>query len=98
MGGTKIMIKTPTLEEKVKMYEAFLHAINMNLVCMNNEAIHQLIRNADSWSYAHRRGNGMMTEKEQQECVNDAFWRLCDYSVDVSSKKDDTSKHEVSIH
>lgn len=91
------MIKTPTIEEKVRMYEDFLHAINMNIVCMNNLAIHKLIENADRWSYAHRRGNGMMSEEEQQECIDAAFWRLCDDSVELYKKKTDNSEHEISI-
>lgn len=71
------MIKSPTNKDKIKMYEDFLHQINMSSICMNNDAIHQLIKNANNWSYAHRKGNGIMTEKEQSNCVNQAFWNLC---------------------
>lgn len=68
---------TPTLEEKVKMYERFLHDINMARVCGNNDAMNQLINNADTWSYMHRVGNGGLTEEEQQDVIDNAFHNLC---------------------
>lgn len=70
------MIKTPTDKEKIEMYEGFLHDLNMYCVCCSHDKIQQLVSNADSWSYMHRVGNGMMTEEEQQECINRAFWKL----------------------
>lgn len=70
------MNKTPTPEEKIAMYEGFLHDINMYCVCGQNDKIKQLVWNADSWSYMHRCGNGMLSEDEQQEQINAAFWRL----------------------
>ena len=68
---------TPTLEEKVKMYEDFLHKINLGCVCCNHEMVRELVGNADKWSYAHRAGNGMITEEEQQEMINARFYKLC---------------------
>lgn len=70
-------IKSPTLKEKVEMYEAFLHRINIYVTCCNNEGIKDLVANADRWSYMHRCGNGEPSDKEQQEMVNEAFWQLC---------------------
>lgn len=60
------------------MYEAFLHKISMACTCMDNLAIQELVQNADSWSYAHRQGNGMLSDKEQQELINSKFFKLCD--------------------
>ncbi|CAB5226528.1 hypothetical protein UFOVP760_301 [uncultured Caudovirales phage] len=71
-------MKNPTLKDKVKMYEAFLHKISMACTCMDNLAIQELVQNADSWSYAHRQGNGMLSDKEQQELINSKFFKLCD--------------------
>ena len=71
-------MKTPTLKQKVKQYEDFLHKINMLVICGDNKGIKKLIENADYWSYMHRVGNGMMTEKEQQQCIDRAFWKLTD--------------------
>lgn len=70
--------KNPTLKEKVKMYEDFLHKINISVMCCDNLAIQELVHNADMWSYMHRCGNGEPSEKEQQRMVNEIFWKLCD--------------------
>jgi len=70
--------KTPTLKEKVAKYEEYLHRINACLISGNNEGIGELIENADNWSYAHRRGNGELSDKQQQTIINKAFWKLCE--------------------
>lgn len=71
-------IKIPTLEEKVAQYEAFLHKINLYCVCMNHDGIAQLVRNADSWSYAHRQSNGELSDEEQDQLIASKFWKLLD--------------------
>ena len=71
-------MKSPTNEEKIEMYENFLHKINMCCVSMNNNAIKELVENADIWSYNHRRGNGELSDDEQQKLIDGAFWKLCD--------------------
>jgi hypothetical protein len=69
-------MKTPTLKEKVKMYELFLHKINSFIVSCNNDGIKELVENADNWSYSHRVGNGEYSDREQQQIINNAFWKL----------------------
>jgi hypothetical protein len=69
-------MNTPTLEEKVVQYEQFLHNINMMTISGNGSGIRTLLNNADSWSYAHRVGNGELTEEQQQEIINRNFWNL----------------------
>ena len=69
--------KSPTLREKVEMYEYFLHKINMLVMSGNNVGIAELVHNADMWSYAHRRGE-FITDKQRNEMINNAFWKLCD--------------------
>jgi hypothetical protein len=71
-------MKTPTLREKVEKYEEFLHLLNMACTCSNNEMAKQLVENADRWSYAHRVGNGQLSDRKQQACINAAFHALCD--------------------
>jgi hypothetical protein len=73
---------TPTLEQKVEEYERFLHNINLMIVCHKYKAIQQLVDNADSWSYSHRVGNGELTEEQQQELINRAFWNLNNIHLD----------------
>lgn len=71
-------MKPPTLKQKVKMYEDFLHKLNVGVVCGSSDIIQKLISNADKWSYMHRYGNGELSEKEQQKLINKAFWNLCE--------------------
>jgi len=71
-------MKTPNLKEKINMYESFLHKINLFMICANNSGIAELIQNADNWSYSHRVGNGELSDKQQQQYINNAFWKLCD--------------------
>ena len=71
-------MKTPTLRQKVDQYESFLHKINSFIVSCNNDGIAELVANADRWSYSHRVSNGEFSDKEQQQVINNAFWKLCD--------------------
>jgi exopolyphosphatase/pppGpp-phosphohydrolase len=76
------LLNTPSLEEKVKQYEDFLHNINMMLVSGSIKGVQKLIDHADSWSYSHRVGNGELTEEQQQELINRAFWNLNNINLD----------------
>jgi hypothetical protein len=71
-------MKNPTLKEKVAQYESYLHKINSFIVSCNNDGIAELVRNADVWSYAHRVGNGELSDKQQQQAINNAFCKLLD--------------------
>lgn len=44
----------------------------------NDVDIKSLLCNADKWSYAHRMGDGELSEKEMQKNINRCFWRLLD--------------------
>ena len=71
-------MKKPTLKEKVAKYEEYLHLICTMVVAGDNEGIRTLVSNADDWSYAHRAGNGELSEKQQQELINKRFHKLCE--------------------
>lgn len=71
-------MKTPNKKEKIQQYEDFLHKINLAIVCGRSDIIQKLIENANKWSYAHRAGNGELSDKEQQKIINRAFWNLCE--------------------
>jgi hypothetical protein len=71
-------MKKPTNKQKIQMYEDFLHKINVAVVCGRGDIIQKLVDNADKWSYAHRVGNGDLTDKQQDKIVTKAFWKLCD--------------------
>jgi len=73
-GG--ISMKHPTNKEKIKRYEDLFHAINLAVVACNNDLINIYIRQIDSWSYAHRIGNGQLPESRQKRIITNAFYRL----------------------
>jgi hypothetical protein len=72
--------KTPTDKEKIAQYERFLHLINISIISNDNKTIQRLVSNADTWSYAHRVGNGETEEREQEKIIARKFWKLCDTS------------------
>jgi hypothetical protein len=71
-------MKNPTMKEKVQKYEEFLHLINLMMISGESDSLRTLLNNADNWSYAHRKGNGELSEREQQRLINEMFHRLCD--------------------
>jgi len=65
------------LRGKVNVYEQLLHGIQRNAeVIMDNEVVGDYITNICRWSYAHRQGNGELSEQEQNEVIRYAFDRL----------------------
>ena len=71
-------MKTPNQKQKIEMYESFLHRINMCIISGNHGGIAELVGNADDWSFSHRIGNGELSDRKQQQVINNAFWKLCD--------------------
>lgn len=69
-----------TLEEKVRVYEHVLHQIQMyREVVMSHEKVVELLDIIGAWSYAHRCGNGELTEEEQQAGIDYQFDRLKEF-------------------
>ena len=50
----------------------------------------RLLQNADTWSYAHRVGNGELNDKQQDEIIYNSFWKLCEYKNE--EKKEEKKK------
>jgi hypothetical protein len=68
-----------TDQEKIEVYERLLHELQMNAeVALNAEGVRRLIGNICRWSYAHRTGNGELSDEQQQELIDKAFDRLLD--------------------
>lgn len=64
-------------KEKVEVYEAVLHQINLySSITMDSEKIGELIDAINAWSYAHRCGNGELSDEEQQALIDAKFNRL----------------------
>ena len=69
-----------TLKEKVRIYEGFFHQIQMHYaVTMDQGKVLDALNIIDAWSYAHRVGNGMNTDKEQQRIVITVTKRMKEY-------------------
>jgi len=90
-------MKTPTLKEKVSQYESFLHKINSFIVSCNNDGIRELVQNADTWSYAHRVGNGELSDRQQQQAINNAFYKLLDTPEADKESKDRQQKYTEAL-
>lgn len=71
-------MKTPDKDEKIAIYERYLHALSIMCMCTDGFGVKELVTNADIWSYAHRVGNGELSDDEQQKAIDRAFWKLCD--------------------
>lgn len=66
-----------TQKQKIAQYEKFLHMLQLNAeVVMNKDNVGKLISRACAWSYAHRAGNGELSEKEQQAMIDRTFEKL----------------------
>jgi hypothetical protein len=60
------------LEECKKVF----HAINTCSITCNNVKCSNIISAITQWSYAHRCGNGMLSEVEQQACIDFAWSKV----------------------
>lgn len=66
-----------TKKEKIQKYEELLHKIQMCAeVTMDNEKLKRLISNICGWSYAHRAGDGMLTERQIKKNIKEKFNKL----------------------
>lgn len=68
--------RKPTQKEKIQMYEQFLHDIQLYSISGRGDLISILVGNACSWSYAHRVGNGELSDNQQDQIVANKFWKL----------------------
>lgn len=75
--GTTKQVRHPSQKEKIAVYENLLHELQMNAeVNMNEAAVREIVNRVCRWSYSHRAGNGEFSEKQVQENIDKAFWRL----------------------
>ena len=68
-----------TKQERLKIYEGFFHQMNVYCITMNNEKIREAVHLIDRWSYAHRQGNGELTEFEQKKAVEHVIEKMRDF-------------------
>lgn len=76
---TRLHNELSEAKNRINGYEKFLHAIQLNAeVAMDGNKVRKLIDRACTWSYAHRSGNGELSEEEQKARIDKAFDRLTD--------------------
>ena len=69
-----------TLKEKVQIYEGFFHQIQLHYaVTMNQGKVLDALNIIDSWSYAHRVGNGQYSDQVQQKCIDKITERMKEF-------------------
>ena len=70
------ILKLAKDKEKIAVYESMFHALHFAQVAMNPERVGKLLDSISAWSYAHRQGNGELTDEEQRELIEQAFKRM----------------------
>ena len=71
------MIDWKKLESENEVFHAAFHYINTHAaITMNSDKVREMISAICSWSYAHRCGNGELTEEEQQEEIDKSFEKI----------------------
>lgn len=66
-------------EERLAIYEDFFHKINIHCITMNQEKIREAVKLIDSWSYAHRAGNGEHSPYQQKKIVENVILKMKDF-------------------
>jgi hypothetical protein len=65
------------MEKENEVFQQVFHYINTHAaITMNAERMQEIISAICSWSYAHRSGNGELTDEEQQARVDLAFNKI----------------------
>jgi len=65
------------MHNKIQVYERVFHDIQMFAnVTLDRPALNHLISIICDWSYAHRQGNGELSDEEQQELIDYQFKKL----------------------
>lgn len=62
--------------EKVEVYEKLLHQLDMYFQLGDNKNVAMLLHKISDWSYAHRAGNGELSETQTETLINEKFKKL----------------------
>ena len=65
-----------TQKDRLRIYQKFMHQISLYVTVMNSSKIAEGVQLIDSWSYAHRAGNGELTDHEQQKLVDQVVRKM----------------------
>jgi hypothetical protein len=69
--------KWQQMEKENEVFQQVFHHINTQAsITMNQQKMQEIIGAICSWSYAHRVGNGELSDEEQQAVVDRAFNKI----------------------
>ena len=69
-----------TAKEKVDIYEKFFHQLQLHMsVTLNHSKVNEGLKIIDMWSYAHRIGNGELTDKAQKKLIENQIMKMKEY-------------------
>jgi hypothetical protein len=69
-------MRKPTLGVRVVGYEKLLSRISAARQMGDIQLVQNLLNSVDDWCWAHRDGNGTLSDRQVSKRVNDAFWRM----------------------
>jgi len=64
---------------KKRIYEQFLHKIPIHMALGNRDKIGKALDIIDGWSYAHRQGNGALSDWQVQQIVKGYLKKMEDF-------------------
>jgi hypothetical protein len=71
------LTKWQQMEKENEVFQQVFHYINTHAsITMNQEKMQEIIGAICSWSYAHRVGNGELSDEEQQAIIDSAFNKI----------------------
>ena len=68
-----------TKANRLKIYESFFHRINLHCLTMRSDKVADAVSLIDAWSYAHRSGNGELTDAQQKKQVEHVINRMKEF-------------------
>lgn len=68
-----------TQKERLKIYESFLHQFQLHIMLNNEAKIKEGLQIINRWSYAHRSGNGQLSDYEQKKQVEHVIEQMGDF-------------------
>lgn len=72
-------MRKPYAKEKVWVYEQLMHSLALAYQMGNSQRISELLSLIEQWSYAHRVGNGTLSDRAQDNLIKQEFYRIMNH-------------------
>ncbi len=78
----KIEDRNIVIEDRNMHFNQILHRLNtFYAISMRSDCVSDMLTLIHKWSYAHRMGNGELTEEEQIGYIDKAWYNMINYQV-----------------